>query len=372
MSEFAVELRDIHKTFPALMPASQNVNAVRDINLQIRAGEFFTLLGPSGCGKTTTLRLIAGFEQPTRGQVLIQGQPMNDVPPYRRPVNTVFQNYALFPHLTVTDNVGFGLSVKRVAKEEREKRVRAALDLVELPQTANRKPSQLSGGQQQRVALARAIVNQPSVLLLDEPLGALDLKLRKTMQLELKHMQELLNITFVYVTHDQEEALTMSDRIAVMNAGKILQVGAPMEIYESPASRFVADFIGETNFLRARVLDVAADMTLFEVGGAQALLPHQNEFLERGAQVTVTVRPEKVCLARPAEFAPQHGRISFQGTVREAVYIGTDTRYLIGLPTAETVVARVQSSAGHRPGEFRVNESVMLWCEAADARVLTT
>lgn len=371
MSEFAVELRNVDKTFASANSAAQGVNAVRDIQLQIGAGEFFTLLGPSGCGKTTTLRLIAGFEQPTRGEVLIQGQSMNGVPPYRRPVNTVFQNYALFPHLTVANNVGFGLSVKGVSQEEKEKRVRAALELVELPHTADRKPSQLSGGQQQRIALARALVNQPAVLLLDEPLGALDLKLRKTMQLELKHMQELLRITFVYVTHDQEEALTMSDRIAVMNAGKILQVGAPLDIYEKPATRFVADFIGETNFLNARVVQVESEIIGLEAAATRIDLPHQNEFLARDAHVTLTVRPEKVALARPETFAPDPAQISFQGTVREAVYIGTDTRYLVALPTNETMVARIQSSARHRPGEFALGEPVVVWCETADVRLLT-
>src|SRR5262245_47804000 len=207
------------------------------MNLTIRAGEFFTLLGPSGCGKTTTLRLIAGFELPTSGEVLIMGQPMSHVPPYRRPVNTVFQSYALFPHLTILQNVAFGLAVKRVPRAERERRAMEALELVRLPAVGDRKPSQLSGGQQQRVALARALVNRPAVLLLDEPLGALDLKLRKAMQIELKHLQTQVGITFIYVTHDQEEALTMSDRIAVMSQGRVLQVGDPVTIYEQPASR---------------------------------------------------------------------------------------------------------------------------------------
>ncbi len=372
MSEFAVELRNVFKTFSAPNSAAQDVYAVREINLAIHAGEFFTLLGPSGCGKTTTLRLIAGFEQPTKGEVLIQTRSMNGVPPYRRPVNTVFQNYALFPHLTVAENVGFGLSVKGVSKEEKAKRVQAALDLVELPQAGNRKPNQLSGGQQQRVALARAIVNQPAVLLLDEPLGALDLKLRKNMQLELKHMQEMLKLTFIYVTHDQEEALTMSDRIAVMNAGNILQVGAPMEIYEKPATRFVADFIGETNFLNARVEEVGAEVTGLQVADARVTLPHQNEFLARDAQVTLTIRPEKISLARPETFSAQDAHISFQGVVRETVYIGTDTRYLIALPTNETLVARIQNIAGHRPGEFATGDAVVVWCEQGDVRVLTT
>ncbi len=371
MSELAVELRDVFKTFSSSNADVKAVNAVKDINLAIRAGEFFTLLGPSGCGKTTTLRLIAGFEQPTSGQVLIDGQSMNGVPPHRRPVNTVFQNYALFPHLSVADNVGFGLSVKRVPKEERSKRVRAALDLVELPQAGNRKPGQLSGGQQQRVALARALVNQPAVLLLDEPLGALDLKLRKNMQLELKHMQEMLKLTFIYVTHDQEEALTMSDRIAVMSGGSILQIGAPMEIYERPSTRFVADFIGETNFMNATVKDVQQDAIALDVGGKQVTLPHQNEFPSRDAKVTLTVRPEKVSVAPREAFSRDAAQILFEGIVREAVYIGTDTRYVVELPTLESVVARIQSSARHRPGEFAPGDKVVVWCEAEDMRLLT-
>jgi spermidine/putrescine transport system ATP-binding protein len=369
MAELAVELQSVYKTFAS--SNARDVNAVKDINLAIRAGEFFTLLGPSGCGKTTTLRLIAGFEQPTSGQVLINGQSMNGVPPYRRPVNTVFQNYALFPHLSVADNVGFGMSVKRVPKEEREKRVRAALDLVELPQAADRKPGQLSGGQQQRVALARALVNRPSVLLLDEPLGALDLKLRKNMQLELKHMQEMLKLTFIYVTHDQEEALTMSDRIAVMSSGSIFQIGAPMEIYERPATRFVADFIGETNFLKAQVIEVGTNKIGLEVAGKKIELPHQNEFPSRNATVTLTVRPEKVAIAPVESFSPDPTQVAFEGIIREAVYIGTDTRYLIELPTLETLVARIQSSARHRPGEYAVGDKVVVWCEVMDVRLLT-
>ncbi len=230
--------------------------AVNGVNLVLPSGEFFTLLGPSGCGKTTTLRMIAGFETPTAGEIYIQGQEMSRTPPYRRPVNTVFQNYALFPHLTIEKNVAFGLNVKKMPKAEQQRRVQETLALVQLPTVGQRKPTQLSGGQQQRVALARALINRPAVLLLDEPLGALDYKLRQAMQLELKALQLEVGITFVYVTHDQEEALTMSDRIAVMNQGQVLQVGTPIEIYERPNSRFVANFIGETNFLEGRVTQV--------------------------------------------------------------------------------------------------------------------
>jgi spermidine/putrescine transport system ATP-binding protein len=257
---YAVELREVSKRFG-------EVEAVHQVSLQIREGEFFSLLGPSGCGKTTTLRMIAGFERPDAGEILIRGQRMNEVPPFHRPVNTVFQHYALFPHMTVFENVAFGLEMKRLPREEIRRRVAEALRLVRLTGLENRYPRQLSGGQQQRVALARALVNRPAVLLLDEPLGALDLKLRKEMQLELKNLQHQVGITFIYVTHDQEEAMTMSDRIAVMNQGRVLQVGTPVEIYERPATRFVADFIGETNFLEGRLVAFEEGYARVEVEG---------------------------------------------------------------------------------------------------------
>ena len=247
MADYAVELRNVWKRFPG--PAGEEVVAVKDVSLQIKDGEFFALLGPSGCGKTTSLRMIAGFELPTEGEIFIHGKPMGRTPPYQRPVNTVFQSYALFPHMTIGENVAFGLEMKKVDKREIQRRVGAALDMVRLSGYERRKPKQLSGGQQQRVALARALINRPEVLLLDEPLGALDLKLRKEMQLELAKLQREVGITFVFVTHDQEEALTMSDRIAVMSQGVALQVGDADDIYEHPNCRFVADFIGETNFL---------------------------------------------------------------------------------------------------------------------------
>ncbi|MGH9168883.1 MAG: ABC transporter ATP-binding protein, partial [Acidimicrobiia bacterium] len=242
----AVELRGVTKRF-------SEVTAVHDLTLEIRHGEFFSLLGPSGCGKTTTLRMIAGLEFPSEGSIRIFGEEMGLRPPNRRPVNTVFQSYALFPHMTVARNVAFGLEMRRLTPQDIAARVENIIQIVQLTGMEQRKPAQLSGGQQQRVALARALVNSPKVLLLDEPLGALDLKLRQAMQLELKALQERVGITFVYVTHDQEEALTMSDRIGVMNRGKLLQVGTPEDIYEGPANRFVADFIGETSFLPAIV-----------------------------------------------------------------------------------------------------------------------
>ncbi|MBM3126729.1 MAG: polyamine ABC transporter ATP-binding protein, partial [Chloroflexi bacterium] len=255
-SEFAVELRDVVKQF--ITPEGNLLNAVDHVTMQIRNGEFFSMLGSSGCGKTTSLRMIAGFEWPTEGEVYIEGKPMGHTPPYQRKVNTVFQSYALFHHMTVFQNVAFGLEMEGVAKSEIAKRVTRALEMVQLTGMDRRKPRQLSGGQQQRVAVARALVKTPDVLLLDEPLGALDLKLRKEMQLELKALQKQLGITFIYVTHDQEEALTMSDRIAVMSNGRVQQMGTPVEIYERPTNRFVADFIGESNFLSGTIRSLSS------------------------------------------------------------------------------------------------------------------
>jgi spermidine/putrescine transport system ATP-binding protein len=364
--DFAVELRHATKTFPDRL-AGREVTAVRQIDLGIRPGEFFTLLGPSGCGKTTTLRLIAGFESVTSGQVFIQNRLMNDVPPNRRPVNTVFQNYALFPHLNVTQNVAFGLAVRRVPRAERERRAVEALDMVRLPGLGSRRPSQLSGGQQQRVALARALVNRPAVLLLDEPLGALDLKLRKEMQIELKHLQSQVGITFIYVTHDQEEALTMSDRIAVMSHGAILQVGDPVAIYEQPATRFVADFIGETNFLNGTVEAVAESRAQISITGQTAHAQASEEPLTRGQPVTITVRPEKIVIGPSG--AP--GANGLTGSVRDVVYIGTDTRYVVQLASGEMIVARIQNVGGRGLGEYRLDDRVTVSWQPSDARVLT-
>lgn len=368
MTGLSVELVALSKTFGGERGTTDVVAAVHDVNLGIRSGEFFTLLGPSGCGKTTTLRLIGGFEVPSSGEVYIEGRPMRDVPPYRRPVNIVFQSYALFPHLTVAQNVGFGLSVKRVPRAERERRVREALELVRLPRLGDRKPSHLSGGQQQRVALARALVNDPAVLLLDEPLGALDLKLRKQMQIELKHLQQQVGITFIYVTHDQEEALTMSDRIAVMNDGRVLQVGDPVTVYEKPATQFVADFIGESNFLRGAVDSVSDGHAQVIVGGSVVYAEVNGAALSPGQQVTLTVRPEKLTLTRPEE-TDSPGLI---GVVRETVYIGTDTRFVIDLASGEHIVARLQNIGDRGLGEFAVGEPVKVLWACQDARALVS
>jgi spermidine/putrescine transport system ATP-binding protein len=368
VSALAVELRHIWKVFGG-GASGDSVNAACDINLGIHRGEFFTLLGPSGCGKTTTLRLIAGFEMPSRGELLIQGQQMADVPAHLRPVNTVFQSYALFPHLTVAENVGFGLAVKRVPKAERVERVRAALLLVQMEGMTDRRPSQLSGGQQQRVALARALVNKPGVLLLDEPFGALDLKLRKEMQIELKHMQRQLGITFVFVTHDQEEALTMSDRIAVMHKGRVLQVGDPIEIYERPTTRFGADFIGEMNFLPARVTERSSGRVNLSVLGEIVTLPVGESPLAAGSAVTLAIRPEAVEICQPAEKSAENDLV-LRGTLAEEIYIGTDRRYIVALQDGSRIVVRSQNRSGGRRDGLAVERAIELHCRAADLRIL--
>jgi len=295
---------------------------------------------------------------------------MTHVPPHRRPVNMVFQNYALFPHLSVLQNVAFGLAVKRVPGPERIKRAREALELVRLPAQADRRPSELSGGQQQRVALARALVNKPAVLLLDEPLGALDLLLRKEMQIELKHLQTQVGITFVYVTHDQEEALAMSDRIAVMNDGRVLQMDEPATLYEHPASRFVASFVGETNFLSARVLGYGSGTAEVAVGADRLVVPTNGVRPPAGESITLAVRPERVQLAHANGAGAAVGQWALAGTVREAVYLGTDTRYVVGLPGGEKVVARLQNTGEHQRGAFTPGEEVRVWCKTEDARLL--
>jgi putative spermidine/putrescine transport system ATP-binding protein len=295
------------------------VLAVDGVDLEIADGEFFSMLGPSGSGKTTTLRLIAGFELPTEGRVWLHGVDVTTRPPFERDVNTVFQDYALFPHMTVGDNVAYGLTVRKVAKPERERRVGEALEMVRLTGYQRRKPSQLSGGQRQRVALARALVNRPRVLLLDEPLGALDLKLREEMQLELKAIQQEVGITFIYVTHDQEEALTMSDRLAVFNRGRIEQLGTPADLYERPATSFVAGFVGTSNLLRG--------------DAAKALI---------GAEGLFTVRPEKIRMAeRDAPIADDE--VGANGTIRNVVYLGPDTRYIVALDAGSDLVVTQQN-----------------------------
>ncbi|HST39638.1 MAG TPA: ABC transporter ATP-binding protein [Conexibacter sp.] len=349
----AVSVRDVTKTF-------EGHQAVRGVSFDVGRTEFFAMLGPSGCGKTTTLKMIAGFEQPTSGEIAIAGRLPNGEPPFKRDVNTVFQNYALFPHLTVRDNVAFGLRMKGVGRRERAKTAEEALERVGLKGYGRRPVPGLSGGEQQRIAVARALVNRPAVLLLDEPLGALDLKLRKAMQAELKEIQHNAGIAFVYVTHDQSEALTMADRIAVMHGGRVMQIGDPVSIYERPESRFVADFIGESSFLEATALgprgsgrlevELAGGTVVCGVGGAQP----------RGGAVTVAVRPEKVRLAPAQDGDAASGEENVvSGVVTSVVYGGSDTVYELLAPGG-TLKARVamDPAHGHATSAFAAGDRV--------------
>ncbi|MCS6782194.1 MAG: ABC transporter ATP-binding protein [Gloeomargarita sp. SKYBB_i_bin120] len=317
--------------------------AVAGVDFTVQAGEFFALLGPSGCGKTTTLRLIAGFETPDRGDIRLGDRSLLGLPPFRRPVHTVFQNYALFPHLTVARNIAFGLEMRGVSRREIRSRVGEMLALVRLDGLAHRYPRELSGGQQQRVALARALIQKPQVLLLDEPLGALDLKLRRQMQSELKQMQQQLGITFLYVTHDQEEALTLADRLAVMQGGRLLQVGTPQQVYEHPTSYFVADFIGESNFLPGTVVEHHPPWLLVRLTNDHLVRVHHSEpTYSPGAEVTLMIRPEKVHL--------QPGTADSTAHLLSADYLGLDTRYTVQMAGGLTVRVR-QAGSGLQVGE---------------------
>jgi spermidine/putrescine transport system ATP-binding protein len=327
-----------------------DVAAVDDLSLDIESNEFFSLLGPSGCGKTTTLRMIGGFEEPTYGTVYLGEQDVTDLPPYRRDVNTVFQSYALFPHLDVFENVAFGLRRKKVPKEEVERRVGEALSLVDLVGFERRRPLQMSGGQQQRVALARALVNRPKVLLLDEPLGALDLKLRKQMQLELKQIQQEVGITFIYVTHDQEEAMTMSDRLAVMRHGRIEQLGAPEDVYEHPATEFVAGFLGASNLLDGELTSMNGAATVRLATGEVVVAEDPQLPPNVRSSVRVGVRPEKISIVPETEGEPT-GRNHVAGTVRMATYIGVNYQYKVDGPGGHelTVYVQNQGATGSHP-----------------------
>ena len=352
----AVELADVTKRFGEFV-------AVDDLTLDIHEGEFFSLLGPSGCGKTTTLRMIAGFERVTEGSISVAGEPMQKVPPYRRPVNTVFQSYAIFPHLNVFDNVAFGLRRAKVSKDEVRKRVGEACEMVQLEGFEKRKPAMLSGGQQQRVALARALINRPKVLLLDEPLGALDMKLRKELQIELRNLQHEVGITFIYVTHDQEEALTMSDRIAVMNAGKVQQVADPPTLYERPRNRFVADFIGQTNIFSGAVESVSGEkVTLKTAGGMKVeAVTQEGESVEIGSEAHAAVRPEKLRLG-------SGGDNTCTAEVEQVVYLGSSTQYITKLPDGEKLVLYQQNA--HDSTGSVVGEEVPVTWDAANCLVL--
>jgi spermidine/putrescine transport system ATP-binding protein len=355
-----VELRKVFKVF-------NGETAVRGVDLNIHQGEFFSILGPSGCGKTTTLRLIAGFESPSAGEVLIQNQLMTHVPPYRRPVNTVFQSYALFNHFTVWENVAFGLRIKRLPKAAVADRVKGALKLVKMESLANRFPTQLSGGQQQRVALARALVNRPAVLLLDEPLGALDLKLRKEMQVELSNLHQDLGLTFVMVTHDQEEALSLSDRISVMHEGKIEQIGSPSEIYEHPQTAFVADFIGDTNLFRGRVIATdATDLQVLTDNKIKIFVQKLESLPVFRSQdpVVVSVRPEKIKLT----FEPPCLKGNcFTGQLKNVMYMGTHVHCLVELDSGDRIKVMQANSFATLPS---VNQPVYVYWNTSDCLAL--
>ena len=339
MARGEIELDKLRKEFA-------EVTAVDGIDLQVPAGEFFSLLGPSGCGKTTTLRMIAGFEQPTSGQILLDGTDVAYTPPHQRNVNTVFQNYALFPHLNVYDNIAFGLKRAKRPKAEIRERVGKALELVQLTGYERRKSSQLSGGQQQRVALARALVLNPAVLLLDEPLGALDAKLRKALQIELKSLQQEVGITFLYVTHDQEEALTMSDRLAVMNGGHIEQVGAPQDVYEDPETLFVADFLGVSNLMEARIASASPTACRVAIDGYE--LETRGTEHDVTGQAKIVIRPERIELE---EHGAPSGPNRIPAMVERVVYVGSVIQVIVRAATGEALQALVQNTGGGIPYE---------------------
>ena len=343
--------------------------AVDDVSFQIEGSEFFSLLGPSGCGKTTTLRIIGGFVYPTAGEVFINGELMEQTPPYRRPVNTVFQNYALFPHKTVAQNIAFGLQMKKTSKATIAAEIERALDLIQLPGYSNRKPSELSGGERQRVALARALINQPTILLLDEPLSALDLKLRKQMQLELKALQRKVGITFVYVTHDQGEALALSDRIAVMNGGRILQVGTPSEIYDAPQSRFVADFIGTSNFFEGTL--IRRDNEFVEVTLATEsplkIVGMPNNDVPLNAPVTVAVRPERIDVTTTPHLNSAN---QLSGIIQDESYLGTTLQYTVQTDYPTPLIVHQQNTGAKETHRFQRGERVYLQWAPENAIVL--
>ncbi|MEV4398533.1 ABC transporter ATP-binding protein [Nonomuraea sp. NPDC049607] len=349
---FAIQLEDVVKEY---LSHGEVVQAVKGVSLDIAEGEFFSLLGPSGCGKTTTMRMIAGFEEPTKGLVRLHGKDVTNVPPNKRDVNMVFQSYALFPHMSVWDNVAFGLKQRKTPQEEIQRRVGEMLEIVDLSGREKRRPREMSGGQQQRVALARALVNRPRALLLDEPLGALDLKLRQAMQIELKRIQREVGITFVYVTHDQNEALTMSDRIAVMNDGLVEQLASPREIYERPATAFVAGFIGTSNLISGTVTG-----GVLEIGGGRVLVPG------REGDVTVTVRPEKITICADE---PGRGLSAVPGTVTEMVYLGTSNSYAVQLADGAEMTV-FEQNAHDATATAERGDSVWLSWEAQHSYVI--
>ena len=337
-SRSAIEAKGVTKLFQGA--GQDTVKALDNVSVTIGENEFFTLLGPSGCGKTTLLRLIAGFDFPTEGQILLHGEDIAPLPPFKRPVNTVFQSYALFPHMTVAQNIGFGLEMLGKPKPEMNARIGEMLRLVRMEELKNRKTSQISGGQQQRVALARALAPQPKVLLLDEPLSALDFKLRKDMQIELKRLQLETGITFIFVTHDQEEALTMSDRIAVMSKGKVLQVGSPRDIYDRPAERFVANFIGDTNFLEGEIVSARPGEARVKLASGPTITTGLPEGAPPRGRVTVVVRPEHASLVKAS------AKAALSGVLENIVYFGTDTHFHLRLRDGSAFMVRRQNNRG--------------------------
>jgi spermidine/putrescine transport system ATP-binding protein len=347
-----VELNQVNKYY------GEN-HIVKNLNLTIGEGEFLTLLGPSGCGKTTTLRMLAGFEDVTAGTILMEGMDIENLEPFERDVNTVFQSYALFPHKTIYDNVAFGLKMKKKSKDEIRKRVNEMLELVQLEGFENRMPHQLSGGQKQRVAIARALINRPKVLLLDEPLGALDLKLRKQMQVELKRLQKKLGITFIYVTHDQEEALTMSDRIAIMNGGVLEQLASPTEIYERPVSKFVADFIGESNIFEASVVTIEEDV--LKLSAETGVFKGMNTDFENNEMVYVSIRPEKLIMS----LSPVEG-FTIRGRVKEHIYLGASVKTIVIMSNSQEL--KIIQLAGEELVDL--NTEVYLYWEITNAVVM--
>ena len=361
IGKVAIEAVGVTKIFQS--PGQDSLKALDNVSVTIGENEFFTLLGPSGCGKTTLLRLIAGFDFPTDGQILLYGQDIAPLPPYQRPVNTVFQSYALFPHMTVGQNIGFGLEMQGKPRAEIDARVSEMLRLVQMDELKNRKTSQISGGQQQRVALARALAPKPKVLLLDEPLSALDYKLRKEMQIELKRLQHETGITFIFVTHDQEEALTMSDRIAVMSKGRILQIGSPRDIYDHPSERFVADFIGDTNFLEGDVQGVAKGRAKVKLAAGAVIEAMVPEGFTPAGKVTVVVRPEHAQLTAGGKTS------GLKGVLENVVYFGTDTHFHVRLASGGGFTVRQQNS---RTGgvSFEKGDKINIELQANAAQVL--
>lgn len=362
MSKGNVTLKNVTKYFGDTV-------AVNDVSLDISGGEFFSLLGPSGCGKTTTLRMIGGFDHPTSGAIFINETAIGRTPPYRLDVNTVFQNYALFPHKTVSQNIGFGLRMRNVPKSQIEVQVDEFLELVRLPGYGNRKPGELSGGEMQRVALARALINRPSILLLDEPLAALDLKLRKQMQLELKELQREVGITFVYVTHDQGEAFALSDRIAIMNEGVVCQVGSAAEIYDEPNSRFVADFTGTSNFFDGKLISVEGERARVQLRNCAAVefFGRNSQDLQEGEAVTVAIRPEHI---RMTTQTTEDSLNWIKGTIRGEMYLGTGTQYTVEAFGGRSIIIHQQNPGGGKENRWQIGDSVYLTWRSEDANVL--